>query len=196
MDIVETIRSIQLFDLVVFLFLFAFFILGFIQGTIRRLLGLATVLFAFFLGMYAREPLGQFLDQYWTAVPPQYSAMIAFGTVFLAAWIALTLIIQGFYRKTTLFERSTILDEILGGILGVVEGLILVGILIVILDSYYLTPAAADPDGLGFLRSIFNIYDPTATAAIYRDQILPAVFGLLGPLVPSDLAALLVSQST
>ena len=196
MDIVETIRSIQLFDLAVLIFLFAFFILGFIQGTIRRLLGLAIVLFAFFLGIYAREPLGDFLAQYWTSVPPEYSAMIAFGTVFLAAWIALTLIIQSFYRKTTLFERSTIIDEILGGIIGVIEGLVLVGILVVILDSYYMTPASTDPDGLGLLRAIFNLYDPTATAELYRSQILPVVFGILGPLVPSELAAHFVLPST
>jgi uncharacterized membrane protein required for colicin V production len=195
-DIVETIQSIQLFDLAVILFLFAFFVLGFIQGTIRRLLGLATVIFSFFLGMYAREPLGEFLGQYWTAVPPQYSLMIAFLTVFLASWIALTLIIQSFYNKTTLFERSTIIDEILGGFLGVLEGFVLIGIGIVILDSYYATPAAADPDGLEILRTIFNIYDPTATAAVYRDTILPAVFGLLGPIVPSELAALFVAPST
>jgi membrane protein required for colicin V production len=194
-DIVETIRSIQLVDLVIFLFLFAFFVLGFIQGTIRRALGLATVLFSFFLGIYAREPLGEFLEQYWTAVPPGYSAMIAFGTVFLASWIALTLIIQGFYHKTTLFERSTIVDEILGGILGVLEGVVLIGVMVVIFDSYYRTPAAADPDGLQLLRSIFLLYDPTATVAIYRDTILPAVFDLLGPLVPSELAALFVAPS-
>jgi membrane protein required for colicin V production len=195
-DIVATIQSIQLFDLAVVLFLFAFFILGFIQGTIRRLLGLATVLFSFFLGMYARAPLGEFLDQYWTEVPAQYSAMIAFGTVFLASWIALTLIIQSFYNKTTLFERSTIVDEILGGLIGVLEGFVLIGIGIVIFDSYYATPAATDPDGLEFLRSIFEIYDPTATAELYRETILPAVFGLLGPIVPSELAALFVAPST
>ncbi len=196
MDIVETIRSIQLFDLAVVLFLFAFFILGFIQGTIRRLLGLATVVFSFFLGMYAREPLGNFLEQYWSTVPPEYSMMIAFGTVFLAAWIALTIIIQSFYHKTTLFERSTIVDEILGGVLGVIEGLVLVGILIVILDSYYMTAASADPDGLEFLRSIFKIYDPTATATIYRETVLPAVFGLIAPIVPSDIAPLFSAPST
>jgi uncharacterized membrane protein required for colicin V production len=195
-DIVETIRSIQILDLAVILFLFGFFVLGFIQGTIRRLLGLATVLFSFFLGMYAREPLGEFLGQYWTAVPPQYSAMIAFGTVFLASWIALTLVIQGFYNKTTLFERSTIVDEILGGILGVIEAVVLIGIGIVILDSYYATPASTDPDGLEILRSIYGLYDPTATAALYRDTILPAVFALLGPLVPSEIAALFVAPAT
>lgn len=187
-DIVDTIRSLQLFDIVAIIVLFGFFVLGFIQGTIRRALGLAVVIFSFFLGMYAREPLGQFFETYWTAVPPEYSAMIAFGTVFLASWIGLTVIIQSFYKKTTLFKRSTIVDEILGGIIGVVEGLVLIGILVVILDTYYATAAATEQAGLEILQTVFDLYDPSATAVIFRDTLLPAVFAAVGALVPSEIA--------
>jgi uncharacterized membrane protein required for colicin V production len=195
-DLVETNRSAQLFDLLVILFLFACFILGFVQGTIRRLLGLASLVFSFFLGMYGREPVGDYLAGYWTSVPPEYSAMIAFLIVFLVSWIGLTLVIQTYYHKTTLFERSTIIDEILGGILGVLSGLVLIGIGIVILDSYFTLAVAGDAGEFGLLRTVFEIYDPTATARIYREDILPMVFGILGPLVPSEIAALFAAPST
>ena len=39
MDFVETLQSINVFDILVILFLFGMFVLGYIQGTIRRLLG-------------------------------------------------------------------------------------------------------------------------------------------------------------
>jgi uncharacterized membrane protein required for colicin V production len=39
------------------------FVLGFIQGTIRRVLGLASMLFSFLFAANLREPLGGYLAQ-------------------------------------------------------------------------------------------------------------------------------------
>ena len=47
----------------------AMFVLGFIQGTIRRLLGLASMLFSFLFAANLRDPLGDYLAQNWNAVP-------------------------------------------------------------------------------------------------------------------------------
>jgi len=70
LNIAEFIRSFNLFDLLVILFLFGMFILGFIQGTVRRLLGLAAILFSFLLAANLREPLGNFLASNWTQFHP------------------------------------------------------------------------------------------------------------------------------
>ena len=82
MDIVGFIHSLNLFDL---LMAFAFavaFILGFIQGTLRRLLGLASILFSFLLAANLRDIVGGFFAQNWHQFVPQYSYMIGFGLVF------------------------------------------------------------------------------------------------------------------
>jgi hypothetical protein len=48
-NISETLSSINLFDIFIIIYLYGFFILGFIQGTIRRLVGIASIVFSFFL---------------------------------------------------------------------------------------------------------------------------------------------------
>ena len=51
MNLADTLTQINVFDVVVVLYLFGWFILGFIQGTIRRLLGIAALVFSFFLAL-------------------------------------------------------------------------------------------------------------------------------------------------
>ena len=48
-------------DLLLVLFFVGFFVLGFAQGTIRRLIGLASILFSFLFAANVAEPLGGFL---------------------------------------------------------------------------------------------------------------------------------------
>ena len=61
MNIGEFLSSINRFDLLVVLFCFGMFVLGFIQGTIRRVLGLASMLFSFLFAANLRDPLGSYL---------------------------------------------------------------------------------------------------------------------------------------
>lgn len=190
MDIAEFLRSINTFDLLTVLILFAFFLLGFMQGTIRRLLGIASILFSFFLAVHVRAPLGGFLASNWTYIARDYSYMVGFGTVFTAATIAFTVLIQGFYRKTTLFEKATFVDEIIGGILGVLQALILIGAMIIILDTFFRVPGIApDDDEFGLLRSIFDFYNGSQTAVIFRDNLVPGVFAIVGGFIPGEVRA-------
>lgn len=190
MDITEIISSINPFDLLVVLILAALFILGFIQGTIRRLLGIASLVFSFLLAANLRGPLGDFLAQNWTQFPGEYSRMVGFGVVFVAASLAFSLVIQAFYTKTPLFDKYTVVDELLGGLLGIVQGLFLLGAMIVILDSFFLIPGiGARGDELPFLRELFTAYNNSITADIFRTTLIPAFMTIVGPLIPADLRA-------
>jgi uncharacterized membrane protein required for colicin V production len=189
-NIAEFLRSVNTFDLLIVLVLFAMFILGFIQGTIRRLLGIASVLFSFFLAANLREPLGNFLVANWTQFPGPYATMVGFGTVFVAAVLAFSLVIQTFYTKMPLFNRFTVIDEVLGGTLGVVQGAIILGALIVILDSYFQLPGTAAREGeLPFLREMFVAYDRSGTGVLFRDTLVPGFLAITGPLVPAAIKA-------
>ena len=115
MNIGEFLSSINRFDLLVVLFAFGMFVLGFIQGTIRRVLGLASMLFSFLFAANLREPLGGYLAQNWNDFPDEYAVMLGFGIVFVAATIAFTVVIQGFYHKQALFQKATFADEVIGG---------------------------------------------------------------------------------
>lgn len=191
MDIVGFITSQNLFDLLFILLLFAAFVLGFVQGTIRRLLGIASILFSFLLAVNLRDPLGRFLADNWTQFPAEYAYMLGFLGVFAVASVALSLIIQGFYKPTPLLANSTIVDEVLGGILGILQAILIVGCLIIILDSYFKVPGApTDPEELPFLRGFFDAYDTSSIAGLYRDTLIPLFFALVGWIVPDDIQSM------
>lgn len=190
MNVVDAIQSVKLFDLLVILALFGMFILGYIQGTIRRLLGIGAILFSFLLAAQLRDPLGAFLAENWTHLPREYCYMIAFGTVFLAAGIALSVTIQGVYKRAPLFERATFVDEILGGLLGLVQGALILLAAIVILDSYYrLQGIAPSNNELQFVRDFWNVMNDSETARIYRETIIPGFLQVFGIMFPDDIKA-------
>lgn len=189
MDVVEFIEGLNLFDLLVVFFVAGFFVVGYIQGTLRRLLGLAITLVSLLLALNLREPLGAWLAQYWTQLPKAYVYMLAFGVSFLVIYIAGSVTVQTFYKRTPLFAKATVLDELIGGILGALQALLMVGTLILVLDSYYSLPGIpADPDEIGLLRDIYNFYDTSQVAGLFRDSLIPLFFALFGWIVPSDLA--------
>lgn len=191
MNPAEFVRSLNVFDLLVLFFLFAFFVVGYIQGTIRRLLGLAAVLFSFVLAANLRDPLGAWFAPSWRQFPEQYSYLIAFGLVFSTALIVTTLLIQTFYEKVELWPRYPVIDEVIGGLLGILEGLLLVGCVIVILDSYFQIPNLPQSSNeLPFLRDLHEAIDPSGTASLYRQVLIPAFFAILSPFLPESLKSL------
>ena len=180
---------IQPFDLVLFLALLAMFIVGYAQGVIRRLLGIAAIVFSLILGAQLRQPLGSYLSAQWTTIAPDYSYMVAFGAVFVAAAVTLSIGIQITYRPAPLFNRYPVLDEIVGGLLGVLEGFIILVAILMITDPYYTQDAFKERAGLGefgLLRSLHGWLDPTLIAAILRDNVIPFVLAILGFLFPLD----------
>lgn len=191
MDVVEFIEGLNLFDLLVVFFVAGFFVVGYIQGTLRRLLGLAITLVSLLLALNLRDPLGAWLAQYWTQLPKAYVYMLAFGVSFLVIYIAGSVTVQTFYKRTPLFAKATVLDELIGGILGALQALLMVGTLILVLDSYYSLPGIpADPDEIGLLRDIYNLYDTSQVATLFRESLIPLFFALFGWIVPSELAEL------
>ena len=200
MNVAEYIRSINPLDLVIVLILFAFFILGFIQGTLRRLIGIAAILFSFILAANLRQPLGDFLKANWTQFPPDYAVMVGFGTVFVAAMVATTLVIQTYYPKTPLFPKYQVIDELLGGLLGVVQGALILGAVIIILDTWFTIPGQPARDNeLPGLRAIYEAYDPprapiSQTAVIYREALVPGFLAVTGPIMPEGLRAFYPSR--
>lgn len=182
------ILSINRFDLLVLLFVFGMFVLGFIQGTIRRVLGLASMLFSFLFAANLRAPLGGYLAENWNQFPDEYAIMLGFGIVFVAATIAFTVVIQGFYHKQSLFEKATFADELIGGLLGILQALFLVGCIIVILDSFFRIPGIPTSEGeLPWIRNSFDLINTSAVADLFRSRLIPGFIAVFGLLIPSDL---------
>lgn len=178
--------QVQPFDLVVFLALLAMFIVGYAQGIMRRLLGIVAILFSLGIAAQLRAPLGNYLAQQWNTSPPQYAWMIAFGAIFVGAAVALSLGIQFSYRPAPVISRFPVLDEILGGVLGVLEGLIILVAILVIIDPYF--KAFPSQPGAEFtpLRGLHDFIDDAVSAQVMRDHVIPSVFSWVGFLFPKD----------
>lgn len=191
MDVVEFIQGLNLFDILAAFFVAGFFVVGYIQGALRRLLGLAIALVSLLVAMHLRDPIGGWLGGYWTHLPGQYAAMLAFGGSFLVIYIGGSIAVQTFYRRTTIFAKASVVDELIGGILGACQALLLLGTVMLVLDSYFLGPALAPvPGEFGILRDLFSLYDGSQIVVLFRGSLLPFFFALFGWIAPANLAEL------
>lgn len=183
------------FDVVAFLFLVGSFILGYFQGLTRRAFGIIALVFALLVAAQLRQSVGAYLASEWQSAPAGYSYMVAFGAAFLALWVALSVGIQLFYRPAPLLPRYPVLDELLGGLLGVLEGLLLLMVLLIVTDPYFLSEAGkvAAPGEFSPMRSLHDLFDDSLTASFLRHQVIANLFAVLGWLFPQDVVAVFKS---
>src|SRR5688500_5217001 len=166
-DFGEFLGGLATVDLLLALYFLGFFVLGFAQGTIRRVIGIGAILFSFLLAANLYEPLGGFLGSNWAQFSRQYAFMVGFGTVFVAAVIAFALVVQGFYKPQPLFAKARWADEIIGGVLGLIEAGIILGAVTIILGSFFLVPGIAqDPQELLGLRELWTFLEEIGRAHV------------------------------
>ena len=175
-------------DLLIVLYFIGFFVLGFAQGTIRRLLGIGAILFSFLFAANLADTLGQFLGDNWTQFPRSYSYMLGFGLIFSASAVALALIVQSYYRPQQLFQKARFADEIIGGFLGLFQAALFFAAVLVILDSFFRIPGLpVDAQELPFLREFWGGLDHTQFAVLFRNTIIPLSFVLTGLFIPDNI---------
>lgn len=187
MNIADTLRQINMFDVFVVIYLFGFFILGFIQGTIRRLIGIGTITFSFFLALQLNDIwLGNFLATNWTQFPKEYSVMIGYLVIFIAASVAFALVVQGTYTRLPLFAKYPVLDEILGGLLGIVQGFLLLMFITFILAQYFEYSFPPDDSEFGFLRTFWDALAASNVGQFILTAAIPTMITLCGFLIPTQ----------
>ena len=181
---------ISVFDLVILLALLAMFVVGYAQGVIRRLFGIAAILFSLIVAAQLRAPLGDYLAQQWGGIAPAYSHMVAFGAVFAAAAITLSIGIQITYRPAPLFQKFPVLDEIVGGLLGVLEGFLILIVVILILDPYYNQATVQATVGRGeftLLRDLHARLNESIIVEFLRTTVIPPILAVIGILFPQEI---------
>lgn len=190
MDIIAAITALNGVDLLVFFVLFALFVLGFMQGIIRRLLGIGAMLLSLLIAAQVRTPLGAFLSTNWTQYSPEYNHMLAFGSVFVAGVVASTIALQLFYKPMPLFARYPVLDEVFGGLLGLVQGALVLAAFYLITEPFFtIAGQTAQSNEFPFVRQVYDTLHGSLTADIVRDQIVPFLLFLFGGLFPSDVTS-------
>lgn len=191
MEIGDFILGFDTVDLLIIGFFGLFFVLGFAQGTIRRLIGIGSILFSFLFAANLSEWLGTFLGSNWTQFSSGYSQMIGFFFVFVAGCVVFAILAQGFYKPQPLFQKARFADEIIGGILGLIEAALILLCFVVILDTFFLVAVGPpDPDELPYLREVWDALNGTEIVAIFRDTVIPAFMTLFAFMVPSSISDL------
>jgi uncharacterized membrane protein required for colicin V production len=195
-DFGEFLSSIGTIDLLLVLYFVGFFVLGYAQGTIRRVIGIGSILFSFFFAANLAEPLGDFLGANWRQFSPQYSYMVGFMTVFVAAAVAFAIVVQGFYKPQPLFEKARFVDEILGGVLGLVQAALILMFIDIILATFFLIPGiAADADELPLLREVWDAFQQSRIVDWFEATLIPLFFAIAGFLIPDSIEVLFPGTS-
>ncbi len=190
-DIAGLFANVSLTDLVILAYLLGWFVLGFAQGAVRRVVGVLTMSFSFFLAAQLNVYLGPFLASHWTQFPNGYAEMVGFSTLFVAGVVAFALIVQGTYKRVALFAAHPIVDELVGGLMGLIQGFLLLMYVVIILDQFFVTASpAANPSELPLLRPVWDAINTSGTGKVLHEQLIPSFMSLTGFLLPSAVRAL------
>ena len=190
MDISGFLSTLNIVDVLIFLGLLGGFVLGYAQGAIRRLVGIAAMTFSFFLAAQLSVPVGSFLAQHWTQFPAQYASMLGFLMLFVAGVVAFALVVQGSYQKVEIFAKYPVIDEVVGGFLGVVQAFLLLMFVTIILDQFFLGPSfAPDAHEVPLLATLWTSIDGSGIGRILHQTAIPNFLSLVQFLIPQGILA-------
>jgi hypothetical protein len=131
---------------------------------------------------------GRFLKD----VPAAYSDVLGYGIVFVAVLVAAQLLTRLLLGRVAIGGLSRAADQVLGATFGALEAILLISAVIVILDTYFGTKSSLGSTvGLGFLQQLSTSVNASTTGRVLRSTSVPFVLGVLGPLLPRDIAPLL-----
>jgi uncharacterized membrane protein required for colicin V production len=176
-------------DVVVLIGFGLFLFLGFAQGTIRRLLGIGVATVAFVIAANVRDQLGGFFADNWKQFDLGYNQLIACVIIFVAVLVIGNILIEVTYKRVVFSARHPVVDEVLGGLVGLVEGFMLLLFVVIIFNSYKLPDA--QPGDISQLRDFQNaVVGQSQVAHWVRVAIAPAFIHLIGVLLPAKLVSL------
>ena len=165
---------------------------GLRTGLLRRLLGLAFMALAFVLGAYLREPIGGIVTSIFPNIPSDYAGLVGYTVAFPLILGAAHLIAHPFVKGKHLGSVSHRVDQVLGGIFGGVEAVLLISAVVVILDTYFgVNGTGGHTPGLTVFTQFRALFDGSTTVHLLRDSTVPLVETVLGPLLPKDISTLL-----
>ena len=183
----QILGSATLFDVVIALLALGMFVVGWLQGALRQVLGVAVLLVAFVIAGGLREPFGSFLARNWTFNDRGFNLMLAMLGVWLAASATLIVGVQSFYRRLVIHRRLVILDEIIGGVLGAFQVILVLALLTVIFTSYYGTLAQGDEArDSEWAHSLWLLLRDSSIVHALRGGFIAVLVTLMSPLLPID----------
>jgi len=177
-------------DVVLIALLVIGFFVGFFRGVIRGLLALAAWAISFIFAAHLRLPLGDWLARS-ASFTPFYADLMAFIVIFFLLFVTLLLVIL-LSRAPTEWSRHQLLDDVLGGAVGVVVVVLTIATMIVMLDSYYAVEQPPPAVDLGWTADIHRAFEVSAVAGFIGNDVVRFIGFLIGILLPVDVRAVMV----
>jgi uncharacterized membrane protein required for colicin V production len=186
MTVGQFLRSPDPADMIVLAALACAFGVGYAHGAIRRLLGLLSMTFSFLVAAAVSDPLGSFLADYWHNMPSSYSSMVAFLVIFLALLFASAIVIHGQYKRVVLFAQQPMLDELFGGVVGLLEGIAGLTFLMIILDRGFQFDAVQARSALPELHNLWASLTMSVTGTVLHSTTIPTFLRMSWIILPSS----------
>jgi len=174
-------------DIVMLLFLAGLLRAGWSSGFIRRLLGLLFLVASFVAGAYLREPAGTLVNTLLPQIPAAYAEMVGYTVASSALLLGLNLVSSPFMSRAPKHGLSRKTDQLLGLILGGVEGVLILSAAIVILHTYASVQSVGGFVDTGLLHDVRDAVDGSTIGQVLEKTTVPIVLLLLGPLLPKDI---------
>jgi uncharacterized membrane protein required for colicin V production len=178
------------FDVVLIGLLTVGFLVGFFRGVIRALLAMGAWLVCFVFAAYLRVPLGEWLARSAT-FSSAYADLVAFGVIFFALFTTLILVIV-LSRAPTEWTRHAVIDDILGGVVGVIVVGLVIASAVVMLDHYYAVANPAPGVDVGWPADMNRALVGSTIAGWIGDTGVSVIGFLLGPVLPEDIRAVML----
>lgn len=172
-------------DIIIILILAAASVVGFFQGPVRGLLAVGGWIVAFLASAILSEPVGDYLSTQWTNLTAPYVHMLAFGILAVVILVVLFTLVYLGTRGPRSLTPYRLLDDLLGGALGLVVALLIVAGTWVVLASFYgpAVPAVGENDG-ELTAGLYSALSESNLTTSIRGALVPIMGTLLGPLVP------------
>jgi uncharacterized membrane protein required for colicin V production len=161
------------------------FVVGFFRGFIRALLALGAWAVCFVGATYLRLAIGDWLAGA-ASLNPFKADMIAFGVIFFIFFSALLVVIV-FSRTPTALTGHALLDDVFGGIVGVIVVVLVVAGVSVMFASYYRIENPPVGVDIGPLAELHRALLGSTVASFIGGPIVHLMAFLLGPVLPAEL---------
>ena len=181
----ELFRSLSWVDLAIILVLAIGVFAGFTQGMIVYVLNSLAVVVAFIVAAQLKGPLLDLLSM-WTAFSAEGRELIVFAILFIGLTVTAWAVIFATYRRTRM-PVVKLLDEIGGGLLGLLYVALFICLQLIMLESYF----QAGGEKGGWLAGYHDGLNGSLIIGFFRDSIIPVVGFVMRPFVPDEIATLL-----
>lgn len=171
-------------DFLFLVILVASFLLGIVRGAVSQLLAFAAWFLSFVVAAYLAEPLGNWIMDMQNGFSIAHAQMLGWLLAFLVLFLVSLAIIE--IRGSSIhLTRRPVVDELVGGLLMLGVGVLFIGSVAIILDSYY----AADPpleSTFGLADQLNSAYETSSISHALHQSLIPGLTAIFDPLLPDS----------